>query len=267
MISGIKINDKIVIFKSNKINSKGEDRLVMYNHLSLIKDTIIKKKYSYIYTVNGLMLIEPNNNMDKISKYKFLLCACKKYYKLQKNGILLINIKENCPKENEYVKKEIEISINNHIFYDTGDFEVYCFCQIFENKNEEKLIFKDENKTYTNYFLVGGFNKNKKKGIIKLYKLFYYENDNKKNKIEYIQDIIIKKIYVENRSIKEKIIKFKGPISCIIQSSQDGKILVSCWDGHLYLLNKPNIQDYITYDENNKKIIFKEFFSKQNYFE
>ena len=50
--------------------------------------------------------------------------------------------------------------------------------------------------------------------------------------------------------------KFKGPISCIIQSNIDGKILISCWDGNIYLLDKPNIEDYLKYDEKIKKKLF-----------
>ena len=50
---------------------------------------------------------------------------------------------------------------------------------------------------------------------------------------------------------------FKGPISCITQSSKDGKILVSCWDGNVYLFEKPNINYYLSYY--NKKVFFKNF--------
>ena len=54
---------------------------------------------------------------------KILLCACKKYNKDTKNGILLINpnLGDNKRMENE--------------FYETYNFEVYCFCQIFNFEN------------------------------------------------------------------------------------------------------------------------------------
>ena len=85
--------------------------------------------------------------------------------------------------------------------------------------------------------------------VIKLYKVNYGIKDNETT-IEYIEDIII----------KDKRFKgFKGPISCITQSSKDGKILVSCWDGNVYLFDKPNIDYYLNYEKN----ILKDFYSKK----
>ena len=98
----------------------------------------------------------------------------------------------------------------------------------------------------TFYFLVGGFNPNKNKGIIKLFKLDYNEESFVK-KIEYIQDV-----YTDNKY-------FKGPISCITQSKSDGKILITCWDGSVYLFNKPEIDFYLKENENLK---FDSFFKK-----
>ena len=48
---------------------------------------------------------------------KIILFACKKYIKGQKKGILLIIINLN---SNNIYKQ----------FYETENFEVYCFCQI-----------------------------------------------------------------------------------------------------------------------------------------
>ena len=234
MKSGIKISDNMLVCKSNKVVSKGEDKLIFINFLS---QTIIKiiKDYSFTYTTNGITIISQNNKNKKNDNNKILLFACKKYLKNQKNGILLLNIKEikNKNKNKEYTFHKF--------FYDTKDFEVYCFCQVLIIRDD--LIIKDENKIkYTNYFLVGGFHNIKNKGIIKLFKIIY-GIDYKQNKIEYIQDIMINN-------------KFKGPISCIIQSNTDGKILISCWDGNIYLLDKPNIEDYLKYDEKIKKKLF-----------
>ena len=105
--------------------------------------------------------------------------------------------------------------------------------------------------------MVGGFDNNKKKGIIKLYKVNYgIEYD--KTTIEYIQDIIFAN---ENNNMKG----FEKPISCIIQSNLDNKIIVSCWDGIVYSLDKPNIEDYIKYDEKFKQnISFNNFFGIKN---
>ena len=56
-----------------------------------------------------------------------MLCACKQYLKNQKNGILVVNI------EIEKNNKDINF---NHIFYETGNFEVYCFCPILKIEKE-----------------------------------------------------------------------------------------------------------------------------------
>lgn len=123
--SAIKISNSL-IFKSNKIVSKGEDRLFFFGLTSKkgFKTNIDNLNYSFIYSPNGLTFIEldeqikndlkekirlstfennPNINISKNkSKNGVLLCACKKYLKSQINGILLIlfednkNISNNC---------------------------------------------------------------------------------------------------------------------------------------------------------------------------
>ena len=65
---------------------------------------IIKKfegNYSFIKSTTGLCLMNIKGDRDKI-----LLCACKKYIKTQKNGILLINNLKNINK-NEFNEKKI----------------------------------------------------------------------------------------------------------------------------------------------------------------
>ena len=57
------------------------------------------------------------SNGKNVKKAKaILLCACKKYLEKQNNGILLISLENNSQK--------------SYNFYDTGKFEVYCFCPI-----------------------------------------------------------------------------------------------------------------------------------------
>ena len=118
-------------------------------------------------------------------------------------------------------------------FYDTNNFEVYCFCPLFEI--EKTNMLNKVKKIETEYFLVGGFNLSKNEGIIKLYKV-KYNIEIEKIEIEFIQDIIIEK--KEGKKDSECFKGFKGPISCIIQSSQ-GKILVTCYDGNVYLFSEP----------------------------
>ena len=177
---GIKINNDYLVFTSNCILSKGEDLLVIYDR---IKKKIIEEiKGSFVVNINGLSLINIKDNK------KILLCACKKYISSQSNGIFIINpeIKEN---KKIYSK-----------FYDTEEFEVNCFCPINLKKDSEFVK--------TDYFLVGGFEKNKRKGIIKLFKVIY---DNKSNiMIKYLEDIFCD----DNNNYP----LFDGNINCILQS-------------------------------------------------
>ena len=176
---------------------------------------------------------EQNDNVNY--KNKILLCACKKYLSNQKNGILLVNIQLN--------EEQVE-----NPFYDTGDFEVYCFCPLFKNDEtnilevQSDFIFKE-----TEYFLVGGFDNYKGEGMIKLYKILYSDKAYKA-KIEYLQDIVFDR--------NENFEGFKGAINCIIQtkkSKDKERILASCYDGNIYLLSKPNLEYYLNENENQIK--------------
>ena len=151
-----------------------------------------------------------NNNENRENKrnniQKVILCACKKYMKNQKNGILFICF------ENEYNSDN-----SKYYFYNTGNFEVYCFCPLSLNiENENKYLDKDNKIIETNYFLVGGFDINRKKGMIKLYRINYGKNYNNTT-IEYIENLKIK----DNKDNKDKKIKFKEPISCIIHMMEN----------------------------------------------
>ena len=214
---GIYIENNIcALISSNFMN--GEKDIITF--LNYINGKLIKKfegNYSFIKSTTGLCLMNIKGDRDKI-----LLCACKKYIKTQKNGILLINNLKNINK-NEFNEKE------NIIFYNTNNFEVHCFCPIFEiEKNMILLPNKNRNKI-TNYFFVGGFDRNRGKGCIKLYRI----KIKKIIKIEEIVDINIK----HTKEFKG----FKGPISCIMQSTRNGKIVVTCWDGNDYLFEEPNL--------------------------
>ena len=233
--SGIKIYNNFIVFKSCKIVYS---ILKFYNSLKgMIYEKEIKN-YSLIYSTNGLALI-PREEIE--TENRVLLCACKKYMKYQKNGILVINLNH----------KFNNLKIVKY-FYDTKNFEVYCFCPILLYKNEKIFETKTED---TEYFLVGGYELNKKKGMIKLFKIIYGINND--NKIEYVQDIIFEKI------IKYDFKFFKGPISSIVQSNEDGKIIITCWDGNIYLFSYPNIEYLLKYDKQfNNNVSFKEFFKK-----
>ena len=231
-IAGIKIDKDIIALTSNSIIPFGEDKLILYNKSTNgIKEEI--KGHSFRISSNGLSLIE-NENDDK--RPKILLCACKKYRKNQKNGILLVNL----PKLNKKDK-------TNKLFYETGPFEVDCFCPItiVENKNlKSSKITKKKNITIknTDFFFVGGFDEDKREGMIKLYKINYNDNE---IYIEFIQDIINND--TNNSSNNNNTFEgFDRSITSIIQSNILGNILVTSLDGNVYLFKPPNIDYFLS---------------------
>ena len=237
--SGIKINDKIVAFKSNRIIRNGIDNLVFFNYISKKELKFkLKNKYSFIFSSNGLTVMDFGEKGEKV-----LLCACKKYLGSQKNGILSINIKDS--------------NINNPFFKDTKNFEVYCFCPIIKNINQNILNSNEVKIERTDYFLVGGFDLKRKKGLIKLFKI-NYGKDNEFDNIEFIEDLF-QPIDSNNKHSKNV---FKKPISCIIQTNIDNKILATCWDGKIYSLTEQKIGKYLEYEEKNRDRSFCRFFQK-----
>jgi hypothetical protein len=221
--NGIKINKNIFAFTSKKLLSKGKDSIIFYNMLyKNIFNTI--NNYSFNISQNNLTLIpeEDDNSINKI-----LLCACKKYIRGEKNGILLLKLELN---------KNIKITEK---FYDTANYEIYCFCPILKFENDLNILNKENKKiTDSKYFLAGGFDYNRKQGSIKLYKINYNNEIFEKTEIEYIQEIEVKK--PNNKNINN-FRGFKGPITCITQSKVNGNILITCLDGNVYLFSYPTI--------------------------
>ena len=262
LAGGIQLGEMDAAFTSNSNLPGGRDKIYFYySNKGEISDGGIKEEYSFTVS-NHSMELMPNKKGVKT----FLLCACKKYKKAQKNGILAINL----GKDNEY-KWE---------FCNTKDFEVFCFCPLYiiiENNSKENYNKKMETVSYsTNYFLVGGFEVDKKKGAIKLFKLNDedkdddkdYEPDDKKDKvtIEFVQDIEFENKTVKRFKNNDKSKKpeyepydftgFQRNISCITQSQKTGKLLITCWDGNVYLCSAPNISFYLNQDleeDRNKK--------------
>ena len=195
---GLVIDNECVVLISNDLIPKGENKLAICN-LSRNKVEYIIQNYSFNLSENSLYFI----NRDNISN--ILLCAVKKYKSGQKNGILVIDMDST---------REGKIKYN---FFTTGNFEPYCFCQIFESK----------------YIMVGGYDLNKRIGVIRLYKI----NKNF-NEFKYIQDI---EIIVE---VDNNFNGFIMPINNILQIEETGKIIITCIDGGIYLFNKPNLDHY-----------------------
>ena len=76
----------------------------------------------------------------------------------------------------------------------------------------------------TEFILVGGFDKNKREGLIKLYKVIYNQ-DHKKIKVKYIIDVDIDKYISNNKNENQKFKGFRGAISCISQSKKRRKYI------------------------------------------
>ena len=224
---GKKITENIISVVSNKILLNGKDSLKFIN-ISKSDRNSPEENYSFNIGPNSLLIIETdidiknNTNIKKKNnkkkkkgniilknneKAKLLLCACTKYYKEQNNGILILCLNSKKIKNN---------------FYDTGEFEVFCFCSLKTNK-------ENNNK---NYILVGGYDNDIAEGLIKLYEIIFDEND----KIENTQIKFISTIHDK--------IKFDQPINCIIQSSKTEEIIVTSWDGSVNVFSKPNF-DFI----------------------
>ena len=234
--SAIKINNDLIIFKSNKIASKGKSQLLLYNFRS--KKDIPNflesdEEYSFVFSPLGqaLMNHKINDQKEEIGN-RILLYVCKKYIKSQKNGILLLYNMRHIPEDKD--KKLERIKVDSY-FHNTGIFEPYCICPLII-VNSKKILENSVDTKETDYFLVGGFEKRRKQGMIKLYRIIYGE----KCLIEYIQDI---KIF--GKDFKG----FNGPISCITQSKKDGNLLITCWDGNVSLVDMPDISFYLEQDE------------------
>jgi len=240
-MGGIKINDNVIAFTSNSILSNGENKIIFYDinkakkleEAGIVKE-IKKEIYSFTLSTNSLAKMKMHklneSEMHKLNEgemhklnegeWEYLLCGCQKYSSNQSNGILLIELKSN----NEY---------NEVSFLDTEDFEVYCFCPIsmtLKNSDNHVELYP------TNYFFVGGFEKSKKMGVIKLYRL---KGNDDKTEIEFVQDIIFE---------QDNEYKFDMNVSCIIQSKFTGEIFVTCWSGKIYKFSAPNITYYLNND-------------------
>ena len=243
------ISDTRIAITSNSIMPEGTNKLIIYNfalndNKNYGENKDIKKgKIEFETDENeNYSFIASNSGMTHINE-NILLCACKKYNEKDKNGILMVTItKNNENNEPKFNKK----------FIDTGEFEVYCFCPIKDEK-EGNLLREvndlSDNSRKKDIFFAGGFDNTLGEGRIKLFKLVKKENEIKD--IKFLQDVEIEKTtkmeLIEPRTSQKKEIKvkvFNGAISSLIQSTTEGNILASCYDGRVYQLSKPNLEKY-----------------------
>ena len=230
-----------IVLTSNEIIPGGENKLIIYN---IFKDKMEKEieDFSFTATTNALYVIKKENDDSKV----LLLCGCKKYKQNDKNGILIIELTNELNDEKDYGKyKTIMKDIKEPIFYETEDFEVYCFCRIklrwengtigINNKNND---IKDWLKI-TNYLFVGGYDNQSYEGKIKLFKLVEKEGN---KRLQFLQDVEICDNLNGDKDFKFN--GFGGAISSIIQTNDHGDILASCYDGKVYLFTPPNLSLY-----------------------
>ena len=261
----IQIDDNLIAFTSNKIIPNGEDNLYIYD-FNKKRNKLIDKQ-SFIASPHGLSIFTiENENQNNQNNENYLICACKKYLDEQVNGILLVNIK------NDY----------STYFLPTDEFEVYCICQICEEQTSGYMLINQRDKGKgTEFFLAGGFDKIKRQGKIKLFKL-YKNKKSGETKIIFLQDIefennivppsknthIIKEesyleksettvettqniqmnesssIFDRDENNLEIFKGFDGAVTSIIQAESNFDILVSCADGKINLFSKPDLQIY-----------------------
>ena len=208
--SGINIIDNIIALTSI-------DKIILF-HLDKEELPKIIEGYSPTSSINNIALLPYQDNKN----YKYIICACKKNKKNnndnQTNGILLIciNLNNNSPK------------IMKEDFEKIEDFKAYCFCPISfityitnKQKNEIKKA---------KYFLVGGFDTKEKKGLVKLFEILA---DNDEIKISFKKDIK----FNDNNSFQG----FNSTVTCIIQTNNDNKILITCDNGEVLLFEIGNI--------------------------
>ena len=195
--TGLLINNNYIALVSHKLFQKESNELAICN-LSTNKIEFSLSDFSLNFNDNSLCIMRLTNG-DK------LLCACKKYEKNGENGILLVDL--NYSHENKFRYK----------FFNTGNIEIYCFCQIYEESK---------------FFLIGCFDLDKRINLVKLYKL----SEGKELGIRYLQDI---------ENIDDIFGGFELPVNNIVQIKDKGKIIITTMDGKIYLFSKPNLDLYL----------------------
>jgi len=231
---GIKITDDILAITSNQVLSKGENKLIFFSSRNLKFLSIIESKnYSFLLSENNCALMKISNP----GNCKLLLIACKKYSKGDRNGILLLKLQLH--------NDDIKIF---QTFYDTKNFEVYCFCPIYETETKYIFIINQKTKKNNDYFYVGGFDPDKRKGLIKLYKVIY-DDEIEKIEIEYIQDFIVGK---ENKNQED----FTEHNNLVYSGKIDNPSNIEKYDEKIIYENiKEKKEKYKTFDAYNEKFV------------
>ena len=214
LLDGIKITDSLYAFYSNEKFTEGKSMILIYDTKIPIneqKHNNNPKSINRFTNDKGKTFPSYNNPLHVINaddNYKILLCACRGYNSDNVNGILITRIE---PSSFKTITQEL---------IDTKDFEVSCFCTIYEDK-EKKYVD----------ILVGGLEADKRRGMIKLYKLTYNGIDDNA-KIDFIQDAI------EDYERFQDDNDFDGRINKIfIPKGNKRDVIVQCFGGSCYLFS------------------------------
>ena len=225
------------IIKKNGENSKIEESKITDDIINF--GVLINEKTMALANPNKLILYNNNNNKKEIFKYKGFSESCYASLKFNKPNILEYNkIKKRilifgCKKEDKYgfLIKDLD---NIEKFQETDEFEINCIFQI--HKYRRKLMieaFEEEyNRKYT-YFLVGGYNHNKKyeESILKLYKY-----NQEINEMEFIKDIGIEKNEIFN--IHDDKLYLKSMIEFDYKT-----FIINCTRKEAIILDNMNLQN------------------------
>ena len=228
---GIKINEKRFALISNLFMLGGEDKIVIYD--LNVKD-IIKTVKGYSFNISNKALYLASINKDK---NQILLCACKKYTKGQKSGILTIDI-------NSINFKEKKISF----FHRIQNFEVCCFCQLFLSEKNRMIFSENKTKEKLKFVLVGGFYSKKRRGCIKLFKI-YKGKKTKVFKIKELDDI-------------ETGQNLKAPISSIHQINYKQIIIIDGDKNAFSFIINFEVLEMYNSTKKTKKELYKQLFVK-----
>ena len=288
---GFVINQNLVVFASNKVMNSGEDHLKFYNPNSkkIVKEI---DNNSFILTSNGLTLIESGDrNNSKIflaacKKYlddqKNGILTVVSFF--GENDPMKVNFIDTgnfevycfCPISiikkddlnngnilNENSREKIEKKITNYFLVGGYNQETRCgliklYKAIFNEKEDDTYIIYIQDieidKVVRNEIDLTLLVEESQADLVNIIpnedSSKNREKPGKKDNLNSQQLLEIKK-----KKLKEKSTfnGFNGPISSIIQSSINGNIVVTCYDGNIYLLTPPNLDYYFSQDKENKE--------------
>lgn len=182
----------------------------------LMKNDSERAHLNIIFECNSILIIKNINyfilsqNCLKVINENIIVCGYQKK-NIRENGIVLykLNLEDSEKKHNE-------------VFYEIKDFTIKCICPIKDLKkscNIEILNDVDNNKkyVYTNYCFIGGFSTDSNINIdvnIKLLVIYGIEGN-----FSPVINILANIVYLN---------VIENPITCIIQSMNNGNILICC---------------------------------------